>query len=138
MCMLNVCQIQLNLLWRFDFLLSIYYFLVIASSPPVFDKRPSENVVNVKFQDAFNLECSSRPPIVYPSVWDWKKDGKPLSATGILSKRISSKSGTLIVRSAVAEDSGNYTCTLVNSAGSVVSEPAVVVVKGQYLINVMF
>ena len=107
-----------------------FFFLVIASSPPVLDKRPTEEVVNVKFQDAFNLECSSRPPIVYPSVWDWKKDGKPLSAAGIRSKRITSSSGTLIVKSAVAEDSGNYTCTLVNSAGSVESDPAVVVVKG--------
>lgn len=104
----------------------------------MFDKRPPENVVTVKFQDAFNLECSSRPPIVYPDVWDWKKDGEPLSAAAIQSKRITSASGTLIVRSAVAEDSGNYTCTLVNSAGSVESEPAVVVVKGKYLINVMF
>ena len=109
---------------------NFFFFLVIASSPPVLDKRPTEEVVNVKFQDAFNLECSSRPPIVYPSVWDWKKDGKPLSAAGIRSKRITSSSGTLIVKSAVAEDSGNYTCTLVNSAGSVESDPAVVVVKG--------
>ena len=96
----------------------------------MFDTTPTEKVVNVKFQDAFNLECSSRAPIVYPAVWDWKKDGKPLSAAGIRSKRITSASGTLIVRSAVAEDSGNYTCTLVNSAGSVESNPAVVVVKG--------
>lgn len=96
----------------------------------MFDTTPTETVVNVKFQDAFNLECSSRPPIVYPAVWDWKKDGKLLSAAGISSKRITSASGTLIVRSAVAEDSGNYTCILVNSAGSVESDPAVVVVKG--------
>jgi len=106
------------------------FFLVIASTPPVFDTVPTEMVVTVKFQDAFNLKCSSRPPIVYPAVWDWKKNGKPLSAAGIRSKRITSASGTLIVRSAVAEDSGNYTCTLVNSAGSIESKPAVVVVNG--------
>ena len=96
----------------------------------MFDAFPTEKVVNVKFQDAFSLKCSSRPPVVYPAVWDWKKNGKPLSAADITSKRITSASGILIVRSAVAEDSGNYTCTLVNSAGSVVSQPVEVVVKG--------
>ena len=117
--------------WRFNPHVFIYiYFLVIASSRPVFDTFPTEKVVNVKFQDAFSLKCSSRPPIVYPSVWDWKKNGKPLSAPGIRSKRITSASGILIVRSAVAEDSGNYTCTLVNSAGLDVSTPVEVVVKG--------
>lgn len=105
-------------------------FLVIASSPPVFHTTPSSDVTTVQFQDAFNLECSSTSPIVYPSVWDWKKDGKPLSEVDIRAKRITCTSGTLIVRSAVAEDSGNYTCTLTNSAGSIESDPAVVVVKG--------
>ena len=109
------------------------YFLVIASSPPVFDKTPTDEVTTVQFQDAFNLECSSRTPVVYPSVWDWKKNGQPLSEADIRAKRITSSSGTLVVRSAVAEDSGNYTCTLVNSAGSVESDPAVVVVKGMFL-----
>ena len=124
------CQIVAQFIGGLTFSFPYIYLLVIASSPPAFAKNLPERVVNVKFQDAFNLECSSRRPIVYPAVWDWKKDGKPLSAAGIRSKRITSASGTLIVRSAVAEDSGNYTCTLVNSAGSVESKPAVVVVKG--------
>ena len=68
--------------------------------------------------------------MVYPSVWDWKKDGQPFSAEDIKSRRITSSSGTLIVRSAVAEDSGNYTCELVNSAGSVESSGTMVIVKG--------
>lgn len=106
-----------------------YYFAVVASSPPVFDKTPAKNL-SVQFQDAFNLECSSRPPVVYPSVWDWKKDGKPLSAEDIKSKRITSSSGTLVVRFAVAEDSGNYTCALVNSVGSVESGGTEITVKG--------
>ena len=95
----------------------------------MFDKSPANNII-VQFQNAFNLECSSRRPVVYPSVWDWKKDGQPLSAEDIKSKRITSSSGTLIVRSAVAEDSGNYTCALVNSAGSIESSGTIVVVKG--------
>ena len=68
--------------------------------------------------------------MVYPSVWDWKKDGKPLSAEDIKSKRITSSSGTLVVRFAVAEDSGNYTCALVNSVGSVESGGTEITVKG--------
>ena len=96
----------------------------------MFDVTPTSDVTTVQFQDAFSLQCSSRPPVVYPSVWDWKKDGKPLSASDIRSKRITSKSGTLVVRSAVAKDSGNYTCSLVNSAGSVESKPSMVVVEG--------
>ena len=111
------------------FLCSPLIFLVIASKPPVFDKNPTKPE-EVKFQDAFSLQCFSMPPVVYPSAWDWRKGGKPLSATDIRSRRITSASGTLVVRSAVAEDTGNYTCVLVNSAGSVESDPVRVVIKG--------
>ena len=101
----------------------------MASSPPVFDRTPTNNFT-AEFQNAFNIQCSSRPPVVYPSAWDWKKDGQPLSADDIINERITSSSGTLVVRFAVAEDSGNYTCTLVNSVGSVESAGTIVTVKG--------
>lgn len=101
---------------------------MVASTPPVFDKIPVKNKT-VKFQDAISLRCSSRTPVIYPSVWDWKKDGKALSVEDIKSKRITSSGGTLVVRFAVAEDSGNYTCALVNSAGSVESGGTEVVVQ---------
>ena len=103
--------------------------LVVASSPPVFDQVPVNNVT-VQFQRAFSIRCSSKPPVVYPSVWDWKKDGQPLSADDIKNKRITSSAGRLLVKFAVAEDSGNYTCTLVNSAGSIESAGTEVIVKG--------
>lgn len=75
--------------------------------------------------------------MVYPSAWDWRKDGKPLSVNDIRSRRITSISGTLVVRSAAAEDTGNYTCVLVNSAGSVESDPVMVVVKGLFKLSAM-
>ena len=103
--------------------------LVVASSPPVFDQVPVNNVT-AQFQRAFSIRCSSKPPVVYPSVWDWKKDGQPLSADDITNKRITSSAGRLLVKFAVAEDSGNYTCTLVNSAGSIESAGTEVIVKG--------
>ena len=103
--------------------------LVVASSPPVFDQVPV-NIVTAQFQRAFSIRCSSKPPVVYPSVWDWKKDGQPLSADDIKNKRITSSAGRLLVQFAVAEDSGNYTCTLVNSAGSIESAGTEVIVKG--------
>ena len=102
----------------------------MASSPPVFDQVPVNNVT-VQFQRAFSIRCSSKPPVVYPSVWDWKKDGQPLSAEDIKNKRITSSAGRLLVQFAVAEDSGNYTCTLVNSAGSIESAGTEVIVNGQ-------
>ena len=116
----------------FSFLFFLSYILVVASTPPVFDKIPVKNKT-VKFQDAISLRCSSRPPVIYPSVWDWKKDGQSLSVEDIKSKRITSSAGTLVVRFAVAEDSGNYTCALVNSAGSVESGGTEVVVQGEFL-----
>ena len=103
--------------------------LVVASSPPMFDQVPVNNVT-AQFQRAFSIRCSSKPPVVYPSVWDWKKDGQPLSADDITNKRITSSAGRLLVKFAVAEDSGNYTCTLVNSAGSIKSAGTEVIVKG--------
>lgn len=95
----------------------------------MFEKAP-DNITEVVFQDTFQIACFSRAPVVYPSVWDWKKDGKPLFIDDVRSKRITCASGRLIVRSAVLKDSGKYTCTLVNSAGSVESTTATVVVKG--------
>jgi len=62
-------------------------------------------------------------------VWDWKKDGKPLRAEDISSRRITTNSGQLLIKSATREDTGNYTCTLVNSNGSVTSNKSQVIVK---------
>ncbi|XP_074615759.1 scavenger receptor cysteine-rich type 1 protein M160-like isoform X2 [Acropora palmata] len=101
---------------------------MFASAPPDFEKMPPKSIT-VKFLAAFQLKCSSKPPVIYPSVWDWRKDGQPLSVEDIRSKRITSSVGTLVVRSAVAEDSGNYTCALVNSAGSVENNGTKVVVE---------
>ena len=60
---------------------------------------------------------------------DWLKDGKPLPIIGS-SRRIVLSLGRLTINSIRREDSGNYTCTLVNTAGSV-TKSAMVVVEGK-------
>ena len=79
------------------------------------------------------LRCRSKPPLIIPTVRDWRKDGKPLLAEDINSNRISTSSGSLLIKSATREDSGNYTCMLVNTAGNVTSNVTEVIVKGELL-----
>lgn len=100
----------------------------IASSPPIFeDFPPSRKEVNA--EDVISLPCRSKPPRVYPTVRDWRKDGKPLLEKDITSNRITSSGGQLLIKSATREDSGNYTCSLVNCAGNVTSNSSQVIVK---------
>jgi len=108
----------------------VFYFLAVASKPPEFDQVPPNRTV-VKAQELITLRCRSKPPLVIPTVWDWKKDGKPLRAEDISSRRITTNSGQLLIKSATREDTGNYTCTLVNSNGSVTSNKSQVIVKGE-------
>ena len=104
--------------------------LAIASSPPIFeDFPPSRKEANA--EDVISLPCRSKPPRVYPTVRDWRKDGKPLLEEDTTSNRITSSGGQLLIKSATREDSGNYTCSLVNSAGNVTSNSSQVIVKGK-------
>lgn len=84
----------------------------------------------VKVQELITLRCRSKPPLVIPTVLDWRKDGKPLRAEDITSSRIITNAGQLLIKSARREDSGNYTCILVNSEGNVTSNNSEVIVKG--------
>lgn len=108
----------------------MFLFLAVASKPPEFDQAPP-NRTEVKAQDLISLRCRSKPPVILPTVWDWRKDGKPLRADDINSNRITMNAGQLLIKSATREDSGNYTCILVNSAGNVTSNMSEVVVKGE-------
>lgn len=109
---------------------TVFYFLAVASKPPEFDQVPPNRTV-VKAQELITLRCRSKPPLVIPTVWDWKKDGKPLRAEDISSRRITTNSGQLLIKSATREDTGNYTCTLANSNGSVTSNKSQLIVKGE-------
>ena len=66
-------------------------------------------------------------------MFDWRKDGKALPAEEIKSGRIGTDSGGLLIKSAQREDSGIYTCILVNSEGNVTSNGSQVIVTGVVL-----
>lgn len=58
-------------------------------------------------------------PRINALINDWKKDGEPLNKDDIASKRITVSAGQLVVHNVDKSDSGNYTCSLTNAAGSV-------------------
>lgn len=70
---------------------------------------------------AINLRCVAKKSETMPSfnamAQDWAKDGKPLDPVDIKSKRILASTGQLVVQNSVLLDSGNYSCTLNNTAG---------------------
>ena len=92
----------------------------------------------VKAQELINLYCRSKPPLILPTLKDWRKDGRPLLELAKNSSRISTSSGNLLIRSATREDSGNYTCTLVNTEGNVTSNVSEVIVKGKIFNQLTF
>lgn len=106
------------------------FFQVVASKLPEFDRMPPVKT-EVKAQEVINLRCRSKPPLILPTLKDWRKDGQPLLELAKNSSRISTSSGNLLIRSATREDSGNYTCTLVNTEGNVTSNVSEVIVKGK-------
>ena len=106
--------------------------LAVTSRPPEFDQAPPKRTI-VKAQELVNLRCRSKPPLIIPTVWDWRKDGRALRAEDLSSGRITTNSGQLLIKSARREDSGNYTCMLVNSEGNVTSNNSEVIVTGQIL-----
>ncbi|KAL9986144.1 hypothetical protein ACROYT_G000235 [Oculina patagonica] len=99
----------------------------VATKPPEFDRTPSSKTV--KAQDVITLQCRSKPPRIFPTLWDWRKDGKPLLEADINNNRITLSAGQLLIKSATREDSGKYTCTLVNTAGNITSNSSEVIVK---------
>ena len=115
----------------------IFISLVVSSTPPKFQTTPANRTV-VRAQELIILLCISKPPALFPTVWDWRKDGKLLSADDIKSERITSSSGQLLIRSATSADSGNYTCNLVNTAGNITSPQAEVIVHGKLLLCGVF
>ena len=115
--------------FAFFFCFPFFLFEAVASKIPEFDQMPPAIMV-VKTQDLISLRCRSKPPLIISTVFDWRKDGKALPAVDIKTGRISTDSGRLLIRSAQRDDSGNYTCRLVNSEGSVTSNISQVIVKG--------
>lgn len=113
------------------------FFQVVASKFPEFDRVPPVKT-EVKAQEVINLRCRSKPPLILPTLKDWRKDGQPLLELAKNSSRISTSSGDLLIRSATREDSGNYTCTLVNTEGNVTSNVSEVIVKGKIFNQLTF
>ena len=113
------------------------FFQVVASKLPEFDRVPPIKT-EVKAQELINLHCRSKPPLILPTLKDWRKDGRPLLELAKNSSRISTSSGNLLIRSATREDSGNYTCTLVNTEGNVTSNVSEVIVKGKIFNQLTF
>ncbi|XP_068740263.1 scavenger receptor cysteine-rich type 1 protein M160-like isoform X1 [Montipora capricornis] len=99
----------------------------VASKPPEFDQMPPARKI-VKAQEIIGLRCRSKPPLIIPTVFDWRKDGKALPAEDVKSGRIRTDSGGLLIKSAQRGDSGIYTCILVNSEGNVTSNGSQVIV----------
>lgn len=113
------------------------FFQVVASKLPEFDRVPPVKT-EVKAQEVISLHCRSKPPLILPTLKDWRKDGQPLLELAKNSSRISTSSGDLLIRSATREDSGNYTCTLVNTEGNVTSNVSEVIVKGKIFNQLTF
>lgn len=90
-------------------------FLTI-SEPPVILSGPSSLTITAGQSATFSVSASGPPPLAY----QWMKNGNEISGA---------TSGTLSIGVAGVNDSGAYTVRVSNSAGSIVSSPAVLTVN---------
>ncbi len=95
--------------------LSIDYATPSSSVAPVITTQPASLVVNQGAGASFTAAASGSPAPVY----QWRKDGVAIPGAA---------SATYTIASAQPADAGAYTCVASNSAGSVVSGAATLVV----------
>jgi hypothetical protein len=84
---------------------------------PGIQLQPADTTATVGETVSFSVGVSGASPLVY----QWKKDGVAIANSG---------SGTLTLSNVQAGDAGSYTVTITNSAGSITSNPAALVVSG--------
>jgi hypothetical protein len=104
---------------------SVYTTTTVTVSLPVITTQPSsENVCT----NSSTMNSSTMLSVIanYASTYQWNLNGTPISGA---------TSSSYLIASAIAMDSGNYTVTVSNAAGSVISNIAKVVVGSSIVSN---
>ena len=86
-------------------------------APPSIISQPMDIAVLTGTQTSFSVTAAGTEPLTY----EWRKDGLALQIP-------SADSDTLVLQSASADDSGEYTVVVSNEAGEVTSAPATLTV----------
>lgn len=87
-----------------------------TSVPPIIAFQPTSQTISSGGSVAFGVTASAAPSAAY----QWYVNGAPISGAA---------GPTLLITGATAANAGTYTCSLTNSAGSVVSAPAMLSVS---------
>lgn len=91
--------------------------IIVNPTAPSITTQPSSLTLNPGSQASFSIIASGTAPLTY----QWTKNSVPISgATG----------PTYTIDSVVYDDAGNYACSVTNTAGSVTSSSATLVVNG--------
>ncbi len=86
-----------------------------ALSPPIVSFQPASQTISSGSTVAFSLAAAATPAAAY----QWFLNGAPIAGA---------TSATLVISGTTAANAGTYTCTAINSAGSVLSAPATLTV----------
>jgi glucose/arabinose dehydrogenase len=86
-----------------------------AVSEPIISLQPSSQTISTGSTGVFNVEASGAPS----STYQWMLNGAPIAGA---------TSALLVLQDATAGSTGTYTCTVTNTAGSVLSAPAALAV----------
>ena len=106
---------------------SLYYssgvYRAVFSVPPRLIQEPRDQEVTLN--NRFEMECIARG--VPTPIITWKLNGRPLAAPPSVNG-----ASTVVVRHAMQEDGGEYTCVATNPANNQqVSATARVIIKGE-------
>ena len=84
-------------------------------APPIIGAQPASQTISAGSTVAFTLAATSAPADAY----QWYLNGAPIAGA---------TSATLVITGTTSANAGTYTCTAINSAGSVLSAPATLAV----------